>query len=245
VVVRSLRRHSIGVRLVVHATLAVWTGAIVTLSIALLIVVHISSVVRAGIVWVAVWVLSARLSLGLGRMCLLGLSRLNSLLSLGWWVWSSVPAGLSFTNCCVSRLSLLRGGLGEWRGSISRWCIVSAESPLLGGWALLLSLSALLLTVLAVVVLVSMTLLVCCVVLRVLARSRGESTSLLLCLCLGLLAWIAFILALSRRCLLAERIVWLLAKGRLLLSARLSITSVLCVLVTSLRTLLGHRLSSR
>jgi hypothetical protein len=168
-----LRGHSVLVGLVVHAALSIRAGTIIALSVSLLIVVHVSSVIRAGVVWVRIWVLCAWLSLWLGRMSLLRLSSLSSLLGLRNWVGSRMSAGLSLTSCGISRLGLLSGGLGEWRGSIGRRSIVSAESTLLRGWPVLLGLRVLLLAILlGVVVLICMALLICGVVLRIFARGR-------------------------------------------------------------------------
>ncbi len=92
VIVWSLWRHSISVWLIIHSALSVWTSTVVALTITLIVVVHVSSVIWAGIVWVAVWVLLSAtwlLALWLGWVRLLTLARLSgSLLGLGWWVWS-------------------------------------------------------------------------------------------------------------------------------------------------------------
>lgn len=171
-VVRSLRRHAILVGLVVHATLsAVWAGTIVA-SVTLLVVVHVRSIIGARVVWVSIWVLSTRLSLWLGRMGLLSLSSLSSLLGLRDWVGGSMSAGLGLTSRSISGLCLLGRRLGEGRGGVGRRSVVSAEGTLLGGWAFLGLCTLLLGVLLAVVVLVRMALLICGVVLRVFARGR-------------------------------------------------------------------------
>ncbi len=172
-VVRGLRRHAVLVGLVVHATLsAVWASTIAALSVALLVVGHVRSVIGAGVVWVSIWVLSTWLSLRLGRMSLLSLSSLSSLLGLRDWVGSSVSAGLGLTSRGISGLCLLGSRLGEGRSGVGRRGVVSAESTLLGGWAFLGLRTLLLAVLLAVVVLIRMALLVCGVVLRVFARGR-------------------------------------------------------------------------
>lgn len=63
-------------------------------------------------------------------------------------------------------------------------------------------------------------------------------------MCLVWLVGVAFVLAGSRWGLLAEWVVWLLAKGGLLLSGRLAVTAILGVLA-ALGALLRHGLCAR
>lgn len=243
VVVWSLWRHSVGLWLVVHGALSVWSGTVVTLAVTLERVSVHGAVVWAVVVWVGVWVVSRAwlLTLWLSSVWLLCLSsRLSrSLLSLGRWVWSRVAAGLGLAGGGVSGLSSLGGGLWEWGGGgLGSWGIVAAERTL-GRWGVLLGLLAVLAAVVVVI-----TLLVSSIILGVpLAWSRGEGTSLRLG-AVALLAWVSIVLAWSGWGLLAECIVWLLAESRVLLSCALSVATVLVVLVASLRSLLGHGLSS-
>jgi hypothetical protein len=174
-IVRCLRRHAISLMgLVVHASLCtIRAPRVVSLAIALLVLIHICSIIWARIIRMTIRVL-ARLSLWLRRMCLLSLGGWTRLLILTWRVGCCMPTCLSFTSCCIPRLRLLCRALWKLAGAVRLGNIVSAIRALLGcRYSVLLSLCPWLLIVLVgIIILVCISLLVGSVVGRILAWSR-------------------------------------------------------------------------
>jgi len=238
----SSRGHSVALIWLVTTFGAVWSTRIVA-AISLLVLVP-SSIVRALVVRMTVWVVT---NLWLLLMAWLRLSALGGswLLALRNRVWSGVATVLTLSGSCIARLSGLCSALGELRGVLGLWTIVSWVAALLRGGSILALGSLLLAVLLLIVAIVRIALLlgIGSVVRRELVRSGGESPRLWLRLRLRWLGWVAFERTLGGRSLLAESIIWLWRQRRLL-HASLSITTVLTVLSVSLGSLLSCSLST-
>lgn len=239
-VVWSCWRHTVALlRLVVHATLSAIWSSVSALAVALVVLVHVSSIVWAGIVRVAIWVLASTALLWVRLLWYSSLAWL--MLSLCGWVWSGVSTALSLTSSRVARLGLWTRALRVLRGGLGLWSSISAVAAL-GSTGAFLRSTRLLTVWRTVVVLVSIALMVCGVVGGIIAWCGGESTLL----SLPRLAWVSIVWALGSWDLSAESIIFFQVSVALwLLAARLSEAAELArILVAALRALLVHALSS-